>query len=211
VALLFPATGSVVVEVADGVFVRVVGVPGAVTVIVTVIVLRLVIAPRVHVTVLVPEHEPCVVEEETNVVPAGSTSVRVPFAVSTSPRFWTWIVYVRVENTKTGVGDAPTDTAKSACPAVSTNTDVVEASFDATGSAVVDVVSAELRMIVPAATAAPTVTLTVKLAVEPFVKFPPPPVKEQRTCPVAPTAGVLQVQFTGDVMDWNVVLGGVCW
>src|SRR5205814_4574830 len=127
----------------------------------------------------------------------------------TSPRFCTWMVYVRVENTKTGVGDAPTDTAKSACPAVSTNTDVVEASFDATGSAVVDVVSAEFRMTVPAGMAPPTVTLIVNVPVEPLVKFPPPPVKEQRTCPVAPTAGVLQVQFAGNVIDWNVVLGGV--
>jgi hypothetical protein len=58
VALLLPATGSAVVEETAGEFVRVVGMEGALTMMVTVMVLPLAIAPNVHVTVAVPAHEP---------------------------------------------------------------------------------------------------------------------------------------------------------
>ena len=88
-------------------------------------------------------------------------------------------MYVRFENTKTGVGAAVIETARSACPAVSTRTNEVDASLDPTGSAVVDVVSVELRITVPGATPLLTVTTIVNAAVEPFVKFPPGPVKVQ--------------------------------
>src|ERR1700676_181781 len=84
VALLLPATGSAVVEVIVGVFVSVVGVEGAVTVMVTVIVLPLAIAPNVHVTVAAPAHEPWVVDDETKVVPAGIVSGSVPSVVFSS-------------------------------------------------------------------------------------------------------------------------------
>jgi len=79
-------TGSVVDEVTLLVLVRVVGVAGAVTVIVIIIVGPLVMAPRVHVTVEVPEHEPCVVAEETNVEPGGMVSVIDPSVVFDRPR-----------------------------------------------------------------------------------------------------------------------------
>lgn len=86
VALLLVETGSVVDEVTLLMFVRVVGLAGAVTVIATVIVVPLVIAPRAHVTVAVPEQEPCVVADDTNVVPVGIVSVKVPSAVLDRPR-----------------------------------------------------------------------------------------------------------------------------
>lgn len=85
-ALLLAETGSVVEDVTLLVFVRVVGLAGAVTVIATVIVVPLLIAPRAHVTVAVPEQDPCVVEAETNVVLVGIVSVKVPFVVLASPR-----------------------------------------------------------------------------------------------------------------------------
>ena len=86
VTLLLAATGSVVVVVTLLVFVRVVGLAGAVTVIAIVIVVPLVMGPRVHVTVEVPEHEPWVVAEETNVVPGGMVSVTDPSAEFDKPR-----------------------------------------------------------------------------------------------------------------------------
>jgi len=84
--MLLVKTGSVVVEVTLLVLVRVVGLAGAVTVIAIVIVVPLMMAPRVHVTVEVPEHEPWVVAEETKVVPGGMVSVIDPSAVFDRPR-----------------------------------------------------------------------------------------------------------------------------
>ena len=86
VALLFAETGSVVDVLTVLVFVSVVGVAGAVTVIATVIVVPRVIAPKVHVTLAVCVQEPCVVEAETNVVLAGMVSVNVPSAEFDKPR-----------------------------------------------------------------------------------------------------------------------------
>jgi hypothetical protein len=71
-------------------------------------------APKVQVTVDVPEQDPCVVEDETKVVPAGMVSTRLPSAVLIKPRLRTVIVYVRLEEIKTGVGEAVIDAAKSA-------------------------------------------------------------------------------------------------
>ena len=84
--MLLDKTGSFVDEVTLLVLVRVVGLAGAVTVIAIVIVVPLVIAPRVQLTVAVPEHEPWVVAEETNVVPAGMVSVTDPSAVFDRPK-----------------------------------------------------------------------------------------------------------------------------
>ncbi len=85
-ALLFAATGSVVDVLTVLVFIKVVGVAGAVTVIATVIVVPRVIAPNVHVTLAVCVQEPCVVDAETNVVPAGMVSVNDPSAEFDKPR-----------------------------------------------------------------------------------------------------------------------------
>ena len=86
VTMLLAKTGSVVDEVTLLVLVRVVGLAGAVTVIVIMIVVPLAIGPRVHVTVEVPEHEPWVVAEETNVEPGGMVSVIEPSALFDRPR-----------------------------------------------------------------------------------------------------------------------------
>lgn len=86
VALLLAETGSVVDVLTVLVFVSVVGVAGAVTVIATVIVVPRVIAPKVHVTLAVCVQEPCVEEAETNVVLAGIVSVNVPSAEFDKPR-----------------------------------------------------------------------------------------------------------------------------
>ena len=86
VELLLVETGSVVEEVTLLVLVSVVGVGGAVTVMATVIGVPRVMAPRAQVTVEVPEQEPCVVTADTNVVPVGMVSVKVPSAVLDRPR-----------------------------------------------------------------------------------------------------------------------------
>jgi hypothetical protein len=52
--------------------------------------------PIVHVTVDVPEHDPCVGVAELNVVPNGRTSVTTVFTASTGPLFVTRSVYVTV-------------------------------------------------------------------------------------------------------------------
>ena len=102
----------------------------------------------------------------------------------------------------------------SASPVVCTSTEVVVELFDATGSVVADVTSAEFRIVVPAAGAAgvgPGLIVTTNenpVAVVPLFKDEP---SVQTTCPVAPTAGEVQVHPVGAVMELKVVFGGVCW
>jgi hypothetical protein len=84
--------GSAVEELAVAVFVSVPAVRGVVTEIVTVIVVPLATDPNVQVTVEVPEQLPWLVEEETNVVPAGIVSTSWLAAAATNPKFWTLIV-----------------------------------------------------------------------------------------------------------------------
>jgi len=116
-----------------------------------------------------------------------------------------------LEEMKTGVGDAVIESARSASPAVSTRTEVMVALFEAKGSVVCEVTSAEFTMEVPAAVAALTVTTKVKAAV--VVPLAMAALAVQITVPVPPTAGVTQVHATGVVgvvMEEKVVLGGVC-
>ena len=61
---------------------------------------------------------------------------------------------------------------------------------------------------VPAAAAAFTVTTKVKFPV--VVLAFTAAVAEQRTVPVAPTAGEVHVHPVGGVIEANVVFGGVC-
>ena len=65
---------------------------GKVATIVIVALWPLVIVPRVHVTVVVPEQVPSDVAEETNVTPAGNASVIATFAALIGPLFVTVIV-----------------------------------------------------------------------------------------------------------------------
>jgi hypothetical protein len=120
-------------------------------------------------------------------------------------------VYVIAEEMNTGVGDALIETARSASPVVSTNTEVVVALFVGTGSVVCEVTSAEFTIVVPAAGALPpefTVTTNVNaVVVVPLARAAP---SVQVIWPVAPTAGEVHVHPVGGVIDENVVLGGVC-
>ena len=77
VAVLLAAVGSVVAAATVAVFVSVPEALGAVTTISTVAVTPLGKMPRLHTTVLVPEQVPVLGVAETNVTPAGKTSVRV--------------------------------------------------------------------------------------------------------------------------------------
>jgi hypothetical protein len=77
VAVLLAGVGSVVRAATLAVFVIVPGVLGAVTTISTVAVAPLGKMPKLHVTVLVPEQLPVLGVAESNVTPAGRTSVRV--------------------------------------------------------------------------------------------------------------------------------------
>jgi hypothetical protein len=77
VAVLLPGVGSVVAAATVAVFVIVPVALGAVTTISTVAVAPLGKMPSLHTTVLVPEQVPVLGVAETNVTPAGSTSVRV--------------------------------------------------------------------------------------------------------------------------------------
>jgi hypothetical protein len=187
------------VELTVAVLVSVPGDAGVVTAMVTTMVEPFVTAPNVQVTVVVPEHDPCVVDEDAKVVPAGMVSTSLPSTVSINPKFLIVMVYVSVEEMNTGVGDAVEVTAKSACVALSTKTEVVEALLKEIGSEVLAVTSAEFKMTVPAAVAPATATTIVKDPVPPFARATP---SVQIICPVPPTAGTVpQVQPAGGVTD----------
>src|ERR1700722_1492283 len=109
---------------------------------------------------------------------------------------------------KTGVGAAVIERARSASPAVSTRTEVMVALFEATGSVVCEVTSAEFTMGVPAAVAAVTVTTKAKAPV--VVPLAMAALAVQITVPVPPTGGRAQVHPPGGVMEAKVVCRGVC-
>jgi hypothetical protein len=77
VAVLLLRLGSLVAAATLAVFVSVPAALGACTTISTVAVAALGKMPRLHVTVLVPEQVPELGVAETNVTPAGKTSVRM--------------------------------------------------------------------------------------------------------------------------------------
>src|SRR3989442_15271984 len=62
--------------------------------------------PKLHVRVVVPEHEPCVGLAETNVTPAGRGSVKIAFVAGDGPMLVTTILYVRLVATIPGFGEA---------------------------------------------------------------------------------------------------------
>jgi hypothetical protein len=153
--------------------------------------------------------DPCVVTPEAFVNVPGRVSVTTMPVPAAKPKFCTWIVYVSVDATNTGVGDAVIESAISESPVISTRTDVDVTLLDATGSVVCEVTSAELTIVVPAAVPAFTVTTNVKFPlVTPLFTFA---AAVQMTWPVAPTAGAVgQVHPAGGVIEANTVLIGVC-
>lgn len=92
VAELFVTFGSAVVDVTFTVFVTVPAVVALAIIVTTWGLAPLLIVPRLHVTVVVPEQLPWEVAEDTNVTPAGNTSVAVTFAALSGPLFVTVIV-----------------------------------------------------------------------------------------------------------------------
>ena len=62
--------------------------------------------PRLHVTVVVPLHAPCVADEEINVTPAGRASVVVTFVALAGPLFVVTMRYESGTPTCPGFGDA---------------------------------------------------------------------------------------------------------
>ncbi len=72
------------------------------------------------------------------------------------------------------------------------------------GSAVLELTEAVLEIVVPSVTAAPTLTTRVKTAVAPELKLE----FVQVIVPVAPTAGLVQDQPVGAVIDLKVVFVG---
>ena len=87
--VLFAGFVSVFAMLTVAVFVSTPGFAGAVTTSVIVAEPPATSDPIVHVTVDVPEHEPCVGVADWNVVPDGRTSVTTVFAASTGPLFVT--------------------------------------------------------------------------------------------------------------------------
>jgi hypothetical protein len=86
---LFDVTGSGVVESTVAVLVSEPAEPGLITTITTVAVPPLAMVLREQETVLVPEQDPCDGVAETNVVPAGKTSLTVTPAAELGPAFVT--------------------------------------------------------------------------------------------------------------------------
>jgi hypothetical protein len=86
---LFPVTGSGVVETTVAMLESGPDEIGLVTTITTAAEPPLAMEPREQLTVLVPEQDPCEGVAETNVVPAGKTSLTVTPAAELGPAFAT--------------------------------------------------------------------------------------------------------------------------
>src|SRR5580658_415822 len=175
VVLLLAETGSVVVLLTVAVLEMGPELEGVVTVMVIEPTAPCAIVPvREQVIAVVPEQvQPVEPVAETRVVPVGMVSATWTVAADACPRFCTWIVYVKLEERNTGVGDAVMKRARSASAAGSTSTVVTVVLLLGTGSTVCEVTVAEFRIVVSAAV--PAVTLSVitigsAAVVAPFAK-----------------------------------------
>ena len=138
-----------------------------------------------------------------NVVFAGVASLNVPVLQLLGPGLVMVCVYVMLEPAETGFGVPLLVTVRSHATVTGVDTDVVL--FADVGSLVV-AVTVEVAVIVPAAVPAGTFTTTMMSAEDVLASDEP---SVQVTVPVAPTAGVVQVQPTGASTDWKVVVPGV--
>ena len=173
VAALSEASGSFAPDPADAVLLSTV--PATTpeptcTVSVTVADAPLARAPRLHVTVVVPPHDPCEGVADTNDVPAGCVSVIVTPGASDGPVFVTPIAYVRSVPAVTGSGESVFVTARSADAA--TVVVAVAALSEASGSVTAELADAALLSTVPAATPSPTCTVSVTVAAVPLARAP---------------------------------------
>jgi hypothetical protein len=142
VEVLFPGTGSAVVDATDAVFDKLPAWFGAVTV--TVITGALdpaVRAARVHVTDTLPvfEHAHPVPDADTNATPAGNVSVTDTFAASDGPAFDTVNEYATDPAATTDAGPAFTIDRSADAVTVVVTLDVLLAAL---GSAVVEAIDA---------------------------------------------------------------------
>src|SRR6185503_10873803 len=69
--------------------------------------------PRLHVTVVVPLHAPCVAADDTKATPAGITSVTVTLVAAAGPLLVATMRYASGTPTCPGFGDAVFVTARS--------------------------------------------------------------------------------------------------
>ena len=95
VAVLLAGLVSKSADVTVAIFTNVPGEPVSITMVV-VDVAPLSSIPKIHVIVIVPEHEPWLVLVATRVTPAGRLSVNVTGVDASGPMFVTVIVYVTV-------------------------------------------------------------------------------------------------------------------
>jgi hypothetical protein len=176
---------------------------------VTVAVLALAIVPSKQVTVpSASEHVPTVVLTERYITSVGKGSVTVTSVALAGPLLVTVSVYVSVSPEGTlGLGVAVFTIVTLALLALATTTVAMAVLLVRLGTILVAVALAVSAMFVPEAVPAFTCSTTVKLPVAFTARVP----IVQVMTPAAPTAGLVQVQPPGTVMDWKLVLGGVVW
>ena len=107
-----------------------------------------------------------------------------------------------------GLGEAVFTIAMSALFALATTTTAVAVLLVRPGTRLVAVAVALSAILVPEAVPALTCSTRVRFAIAFTARLLP---SLQVMVPAAPTAGVVQVQPPGTVMDWKFVFGGVVW
>jgi hypothetical protein len=163
---------------------------------VTVAVPPLASVPRLQLTGEAELHVPCDGVAETNVRPGGSVSRRETLVAGEGPLLWTVIVYVSVEPF-VAIGEfAAVVSARSALAGVAATGADTPCAFPELGSNVELAIDA-LLLIAPLPDA--TRTTSVNEAAAPFASDAAVHV----IVPVAPIAGVVQLNPDGVVIDWN--------
>lgn len=169
---------------------------------------------RVQVNVPVPptaitgRHvQPAGVGKETRVVFAGIASVKVAFVAAIGPLFRTAWVYVILLPSETGLGVAVEVTAKSTWPAEATVMMPVAELFVGLGSGVEEETLAVPATCVPEGVAAFTFKIIGNEALAPPGMVAP--VVLQKSRPVPPAAGVVQVHPAGLTRETKVVFSGI--
>jgi len=194
VAALFAGFVSVFDEDTVAVFDTGPGVDGRVTTSEIVAEPPLLIVPREHVTVVVPLQLPWLGVAETNVVPAGMTSVTVTPPAGAGPALLTPIEYVTGRPVPFGGGDALLVIDRSTEPPVTLVVTVPEL-FDGFPSGVPLLAVAVLEMVEPPAAATETASTMVNDAEAPALRIP----TVHTTLPVPPTAGFVHEKAAPDV------------
>jgi hypothetical protein len=144
-------------------------------------------------------------ESETNVVFAGTDSVKLTVVVVEGPLLVKLCTYVTLALGATVDGEAEFVTAMSAEAGKATRMLTVALLLVSVVSFVPELTLSVSPMVVPAGVALPTTTASVKLD-ETEMSFT---ARIQEMLPVPPTAGVVQVHGAVDEREENVVLVGI--